>query len=143
MNCPKCARALADHALFCGYCGAPIEKHTRSHPAGKTADAMPQQTQDDLQKAGAEAQTPVPSLPEPVAQSPEKNRRGRKILLVFSLLAIIAGSMLGFIAARGIVDLRDLLPRASFAWTDRTEGISQTGETPDPVEDFKENAGDA
>lgn len=124
MKCPKCAREIEDDSLFCGYCGAKIEKGSRAvpQPPGEAAPTP------GLRGKHRAAPRDPPSPPDGKPQ--KKKRLGLKILLVCSVLAVLAGGILGWMTARGILDLREYLPMDRFSWTDPSEGVAAADERP-------------
>lgn len=99
MRCPKCSKEVAENAAFCGYCGATIGKKEESFSVDEAISIT--------------------------KKSRKKKGIGLKILLTFSIIAIIFGSGLGFLTGRGIINWRECIPLGSFTWTDPSEGIVQ------------------
>ena len=77
-----------------------------------------------------------PAVPAPV----KKSKAGRILLTIFAVFALLAGSALGFVTGRGIVNWREYLPGNHFTWTDFSEGFSQPDETPEEIEEEEEKA---
>lgn len=118
MKCPNCLMEIADHALFCRYCGTSV-----------AASEKGQDNTVTMEKGRARPHT----APEPKS-SIKKKRVGLRILLVFSIITVIAGGVLGFLVARGVIVWKDLLPKHRFAWTDYSEGVTRIIEESDPVD---------
>ena len=132
MKCPKCAREIEDDSLFCGYCGAKIEKGSRAVPQPPGEAAPTPGLRGKYQAAPRDAPSPPDGKPQ------KKKRLGLKILLVCSVLAVLAGGILGWMTARGILDLREYLPMDRFSWTDPSEGVAATDESPGMEADSQE-----
>lgn len=126
MKCPKCSKEIADKALFCGYCGATIEKSQNEMPPkmDDVITASPE-THGNTAKAGAKRNSPKKGDPAAIATKPpgKKKRIGLVILLIFSVLAVVSGGILGFLSARGFIDWRIYIPIDKFIWTDRAAGV--------------------
>lgn len=141
MRCPKCSKEIEDQSRFCGYCGASLEPASEGPPPQEEAPPPPEEI-------AAEPAAPVES-PAPVEKTQKKKKRtGLKVLLFFSLLAVVAGTVLGYIVGRGIVDWRSYLPGQRFTWTDRSEGVRTVdilpeAEEPDEKEKRDPDEGDA
>ena len=114
-----------------------IEKKETASKESNLASATPCDTHSHSEKVGAERDPPAQPSDSQNPSPKKKKRLGLKVLLFFSILAVITGSALGFVVARGIVDWRDYLPIERFTWTDISEGVSQDTVL-DVVEDSKE-----
>lgn len=132
MKCPKCAREIEDDSLFCGYCGAKIEKGSRAVPQPSKEAAPPPGSRGSQRAAPRDPPSPPDGKPR------KKKRLGLKILLVCSVLAVLAGGILGWMTARGILDLREYLPMDRFSWTDPSEGVAAVDESPGMEADSQE-----
>ena len=139
MKCPKCLKDINDEASFCGYCGQVIRKESNretsvEEPANvETQINQEPTTQSDVRKPenGNNAKKP-------------KKHIGLKVLLFFSIIAIVAGAVLGLLTAKGIIDLSNIIPSNHFEWTDFSEAIDTENESvpSDKESDDKEPAGD-
>lgn len=71
--------------------------------------------------------TPSPieaATDETVITKQKKKRTGLKLLLIFSITAIVAGAVLGFLIARGTIDLSGILQFNRFEWSDMPTNTS-------------------
>lgn len=130
MKCPKCAREIDDSSLFCGYCGAKIEKVNGTAPQPPRETAPPPGPHGKQRAVSRDPPSRPGPEPRPYGKARKKNRLGLKILLVCSVLAVLAGGILGWMTARGILDLREYLPMDHFSWTDPSEGVAAADERP-------------
>lgn len=116
MQCLKCRRELPEGAAFCGRCGTPVPaKPPPEEPRQKKRGTAPQKSKNS----------------EASPQKAKKRRTGLKILAGFAAAAIVLGAALGFLVARGVIDLRGLLSADRFVWTDFSEGDVEREEEPE------------
>lgn len=129
MKCPKCLKEINDAASFCGYCGQVINRETTQNASVEepvNAEVQTKQeptTQGDANKLENESNT-----------KKRKKHIGLKILLIFSIIAIAAGTVLGLLTAKGIIDLSKIIPSNRFEWTDFSEALETENESSDSEE---------
>lgn len=111
MKCPNCSNEINDGAAFCGYCG----KSCAVQEISPVQNIEPQKT--DVPQA--DFQTPAKDVVPP--KSKKKKRTGLKIFLFFVLLAVIAGCILGFLTAKGIVNWKNIVHYNELKWTEFQE----------------------
>lgn len=71
----------------------------------------------------------------------KKTKSGMKIFMLFSMIAMMSGVILGFCMARGIVDWEHILKQNQFQWTDFSEAvIEKTQNEETPQEESKSNS---
>ena len=156
MKCLYCGKEIKDKAQFCNFCGN--KQFPQTPPSEETAPPplpIPEQvgvttetSHTSFEKTNpvlVENYTPVFSgSPAPVSseQAPKtsgKKRIGIIILLVFLLIALLSGSVLGFLTARGIISFEALTSRNNIKWTtiseERSESSDQEGSSKDSKKD--------
>ena len=138
MKCPNCFKEINEDVAFCKYCGQAIvhqesiQEEYNQDPVNEEIQTLQESTELGAQQANHENISPK-----------KKKRIGLKILLIFSVIALIGGATLGYLTAKGIVDLSHLLQEDGFSWTDSSEAESDElensleegknkGETPTP-----------
>lgn len=123
MKCPKCLKEINDTASFCGYCGQVINKEsTQDASVEETLNAEVQTKQEPTTQGDA-------SKPEDESNTNKRKKHiGLKILLIFSIIAIVAGAVLGLLTAKGIIDLSNIIPSNRFEWTDFSEALDKESE---------------
>ena len=137
MKCPKCRKEINDAASFCGYCGQVINKES-------TQDASVQEPVNVEVQTKQEPATRS-NVNKPENESNTKKRKkyiGLKILLIFSIIAIVAGAVLGLLTAKGIIDLSNIIPSNRFEWTDFSEALDAESESATSDEESKEKEDD-
>lgn len=142
MKCPHCSKEIKDDALFCGFCGkqvpqTPLEEPSSTSPPDEIKAEVP--TKSNV--------IPAENIEEPqkkkAENKPKKKHIAIKVLLVLVLLSFISGSTLGFLAARGIISIKELLPNDNFKWTSFSEGETGTidaDDTSDSKDSEKEDS---
>ena len=148
MKCPNCAREINDSATFCGYCGTHISSAPAVAPAAPEAPqppvAPPPVQVPPVQVPPVQAPVVQPTTPLENAATPEtpkkKSRVGVILFIVFLCLALILGSVGGFLTARGVVNLKEIFDFKKFSWLDN--GYT-TEKEDDEEEDDKKDSSDS
>lgn len=81
MNCNKCGSIIPNDAMFCAFCGAPIE----ATPAVEEKTAV----YEPVKTIPAEPASPVQS---PAPQKPKKSKKGLVIGIIAAVLALLAAA---------------------------------------------------
>lgn len=117
MKCPKCFKKINNEALFCGYCGQVINKETMQ-------EIPVEELVTDKKQPVIESKESVDNatIDEKSAKRKKKNI-GLKILLIFSIVAIVTGAIIGLLSAKGIIDFSNVIPSNRFEWTDFSESV--------------------
>lgn len=160
MKCPNCSREINDSATFCGYCGTHISSAPAAAPAAPPVQTPPAPPEPPVPSA------PQPVVPQPVAPAPQppvqpvipaeptvipqdqisantqnpkkKSKVGVILLIVFACLAILLGSIGGFLTARGVINLKEIFDFKRFSWLDN--GYTTEAEDEEEEDDKKESS---
>ncbi len=102
MKCPHCSKEISNEASFCGFCGNTIPK-------------------EDNENAKAREVSATKAEPQAIKSKAKKKHTGLKVLSIFLVIALFAGGISGFLAARGVISFKSLIPFKQLKWTDFLE----------------------
>lgn len=102
MKCPHCSKEISNEASFCGFCG----------------NTIPKEDDEDAKVCEAPA---TKAEPEAIESKAKKKHTGLKVLSIFLVIALLAGGISGFLAARGVINFKGLIPLKQLKWTDFLE----------------------
>lgn len=128
MKCPNCLKEVNDVASFCGCCGQPIVKYA--------ADEISVETKEIIENLAEGKQGEDEKNIEKTAAGKRK-KIGFKLLLVFSVLAIVTGIVFGLFTAKGMIDLSQIFEKNNFKWTDISEAVSSETVESEEITDDK------
>lgn len=116
MRCPHCLKEISDDASFCGFCGKTISNHEDAQDLHDSSKANSAQTESLGEKSDSKTKKTVS----------KKKHIGLKVLLIFLIIALFAGFSLGFLCARGIINIDDIINKNQMKWTDFSEAYTET-----------------
>ena len=130
---PAAEPAPAENAAFAA------SQQTSTAPAQEQA-TQTGETSVEQKAQGKKKKEKSPKAPKPPKEAKKKKKIWPKILLVFIIIALIGGGVLGYLTAKGIIDWKQLLPTNKFEWTQYvdTEDTEQDTVTTDTEDASKE-----
>lgn len=138
MQCPKCSKEIKNDVLFCGYCGASMTEHNRDAPKSKDPDiknSVDTNAEDKEMEKAPHKKKNAKKQREPI-----KNLK-TKIYISILVVALILGIVLGFLTARGILDIGSIFNSNQFQWTDFSNASTEET-TPETNSKDKEKESD-
>ncbi len=152
MTCPYCLKEIDDKASFCSYCGESIIKPKTETVIELQKDEVKQDTEKSIEKEELpdtasinENNTQVidDAVTEEKTGETKKNKLGTKILIIISIIAIVAGAILGFLTARGTIDILSIFRSERAEWSDFSEGVKADDNTSENDSDNDKKDSDA
>lgn len=119
MKCPNCLKDIPDGISFCGLCGHSLTGQIEE--TNPSEDVTASEQAQEVFSEGTEQSEAVTEDAEAVEKT-KKKHMGLKLLLIFSIAAVLIGATFGFLTAKGVVDFSS---GSDFEWTDRSKGYTE------------------